>query len=368
MKISIGSDIVDGPYGGGNEFIKNLIDFLKKQNHTVINHLKDKDIDIILLTNPLKTSETATFNSYEIEYYLKLHNSNAIVIQRFNECDERKGTTYVNKKLEKFNTVVDVNIFVSKWLKNIFKDFQLSKKKSFVVMGGPNKEIFNSFEKTYWNKNSKLKIVTHHWSNNLKKGYLVYKQIDDLLNFEEYNQLFEFTIIGNVPNNIYFKNTNILKPLSAKELSKELKKHDIYLTASENEPSGNHHMEGALSGLPILYIESGAIPEYCKEFGINFEIKNFKDSLNYIIKNYDKLIKNLENYPYDFISAAQEFIKIFEECLLQKNYIIKKRELNTLPTVVSKFIVNKISWSFYKRFVNTRRKAFKVMYNLKNAK
>ena len=37
----------------------------------------------------------------------------------------------------------------------------------------------------------------------------------------------------------------------------ELKKHDIYITASENEPSGNHHMEGALCGLPILFKDSG---------------------------------------------------------------------------------------------------------------
>ena len=72
MKISIGSKIVDGPFGGGNEFLRNLINFLDENGHTVINHLKDKDIDIILLTNPLVSSETSSFNSYDIEFYLKL--------------------------------------------------------------------------------------------------------------------------------------------------------------------------------------------------------------------------------------------------------------------------------------------------------
>ena len=71
MIISIGSKIVDGPFGGGNEFLKNLMNFLDKKGHTVINHLNDADIDIILLTNPLITSETSSFNSYDIEYYLK---------------------------------------------------------------------------------------------------------------------------------------------------------------------------------------------------------------------------------------------------------------------------------------------------------
>ena len=97
MKISVGSKIVDGPFGGGNEFLKNLMNFLDKKGHTVINHLNDADIDIILLTNPLITSETSSFNSYDIEFYLKFYNSQAIVFQRFNECDERKGTQNIKK-------------------------------------------------------------------------------------------------------------------------------------------------------------------------------------------------------------------------------------------------------------------------------
>ena len=32
----------------------------------------------------------------------------------------------------------------------------------------------------------------------------------------------------------------------------------------------NHHMEGALCGLPILYKDSGAASEYCNDFGISF--------------------------------------------------------------------------------------------------
>ena len=60
MKISIGSKIIDGPFGGGMEFLKNLISYLENNGHTVINHLNDEDIDLILLTNPLISSETST--------------------------------------------------------------------------------------------------------------------------------------------------------------------------------------------------------------------------------------------------------------------------------------------------------------------
>ena len=51
MKVSIGSKIVNGPWGGGNLFVKNLSNFLINNGHDVIYDLSDKDIDLILLTD-----------------------------------------------------------------------------------------------------------------------------------------------------------------------------------------------------------------------------------------------------------------------------------------------------------------------------
>ena len=63
MKVAIGSKYIDGPYGGGNLFIKNIKNYLIENNHYVVFELKDKDIDIILLINPLYDSEHSTFNT-----------------------------------------------------------------------------------------------------------------------------------------------------------------------------------------------------------------------------------------------------------------------------------------------------------------
>ena len=48
MKISIGAKIIEGPFGGGNAFIGNLVEFLSAKGFKVINHLNDEDIDFIL--------------------------------------------------------------------------------------------------------------------------------------------------------------------------------------------------------------------------------------------------------------------------------------------------------------------------------
>ncbi len=59
MKISIGSKIFDGPWGGGNLFVINLKNYLIDKGHEVIHDLSSDDIDLILMTQPLKKSESA---------------------------------------------------------------------------------------------------------------------------------------------------------------------------------------------------------------------------------------------------------------------------------------------------------------------
>ena len=49
MKVSIGSKIVNGPWGGGNLFVKNLSNFLINNGHNVIYDLSDKDKNAPLL-------------------------------------------------------------------------------------------------------------------------------------------------------------------------------------------------------------------------------------------------------------------------------------------------------------------------------
>ena len=120
MKISVGAKLIEGPFGGGNVFIINLVEFLKEKGYEVVNNLKDKDIDIIFLVNPLLGSTTSTFNNIDIDYYLTFKNKSAITVQRINECDERKNTNYVNNKIISSNKNIDLTVFVSEWLKELY--------------------------------------------------------------------------------------------------------------------------------------------------------------------------------------------------------------------------------------------------------
>ena len=184
MKVSIGSKIVEGPYGGGNLFVKNLSSYLLKKGNSVVYDLKDKDIDIILIINPLKNSESATFDHLDALFYTKFVNEESIIVQRINECDERKNTNNVNTQIIKANQFVDYTIYVSEWISDLFKKKGLESKNSKVILSGSDNKIFNQKEKEYWDRKSKFKIVTHHWSPNWMKGFDSYKIIDDLLDYK----------------------------------------------------------------------------------------------------------------------------------------------------------------------------------------
>ena len=119
MKVSIGTKIKNGP-GRGNLFAINLSNFLKSNGHQVVYDLNDNDIDLILITEPRKTSESSAFTHVDVQKYKKFVNSKAIVVHRINECDERKNTNYVNKYLIYANRIADQTVYVSKWIMDLY--------------------------------------------------------------------------------------------------------------------------------------------------------------------------------------------------------------------------------------------------------
>ena len=204
----------------------------------------------------------------------------------------------------------------------------MSPNKTSVIMSGADEEIFNKHGIEKYNA-EKIKFVTHHWSAHTNKGFDIYKEFDDLLSESKYQNL-EFSYIGNVPPEVSFVNTTVIEPLSGIALANEIKKNNIYLTASINEPSGNHHIEAAQCGLPILYLDSGGIPEYCDGFGVSFK-NDFKERLEEIINNYNVYKSKLDDYPFSAQLMCKEFLDKFIDVKSKKTF---------LNTDVNWFIMN----------------------------
>lgn len=328
MKVSIGTNIKDGPWGGGNLFAVNLKSYLLNNGHEVVHDLEDDDLDIILITEPRKTSESSAFTHIQVQNYLRFQNSNALVVHRINECDERKGTNYVNKYLIEANKVADQTVFVSRWLKDLYIRQGMNQLRKTVILAGADKKIFNTDNKSVWKEDQKIKLITHHWGANKNKGFDVYEKIDDLMGTEKWKEKIEFTYVGNLPANFNFRNARHITPLSGEKLAKEIKKNHIYITASINEPSGNHHIEGSQCGLPVMFIESGGVTEYCKDYGTSYTLQTLESKLEFVLENYNSLSSKISLYPNNSDRMAEEFMDLFKNMLKQKDTILNSRSIS----------------------------------------
>ena len=340
-KIALGYKEINGPWGGGNKFIKSLKNELLENDFTYTTNLKDKDIDFILLTDPRYRLRLVSFSIAQIIYYKFFVNPKVIVIHRVNECDERKNTKFINKLLIKANWCADYTVFVGTWLTNLTCWKENMRTPFKIILNGSEKKIFNNKGYKKWNKKEPMRLVTHHWGGNWMKGFDVYTKIDQMLETKIWKSKISFTYIGILPKGFSFKNVKYIEPLHGIELSKQLKKHHVYLTASINEPGGNHQNEGALCGLPLLYRDSGCLPEYCNGFGIMFNEDNFIIALKKMILEYDKHIINMKNYPHNSINTASSYLELFNELLNDSNFVGNRKRFFKYPlkTIKSLFVI-----------------------------
>jgi glycosyltransferase involved in cell wall biosynthesis len=78
-------------------------------------------------------------------------------------------------------------------------------------------------------------------------------------------------------------------------MSRLLKEHDIFITASENDPCSNSLIEAMHCGLPAVALNSGGHPEIIKKGGELFNKKEeIIPALNKIISNYSYYQEKIE--------------------------------------------------------------------------
>jgi len=327
MKIAIGYRIQSGPWGGGNRFAVSLAEHLRAAGHDVVFDLFDADIDIILLTDPRPRSSSVSFSSGAIIRYLIFKNPRALVIHRINECDERKGTTFMNPALVRANWCADFTVFVGSWLIDLPTWKMKLRTPHSVILNGADPSVFNTEGFRPWGASGPLRLVTHHWGGNWMKGFDIYQRIDRMLAEPIWKERLEFTYIGNLPAGFQFQNARRIAPLNGMALAAEIKRHHAYVTASINEPGGNHQNEAGACGLPLLYRRSGCLPEYCAGFGIPFDENDFESALDKMLDSYAGLITGMASWPHLSPRTCAKYLMLFDSLVQQRENILSERHL-----------------------------------------
>lgn len=276
-----------GPWGGSSPFVVQLGNQLSRRGFDVVYDLRKK-VDVIVLIDPRDDLQNKSFGMDDISRYKELH-PDVKVLHRVNECDQRKDTSFMDPLLEQANRVADHTVFISRWLLDYHAErwFDINNSHS-VIYNGADPAIFHPIGSAIYDPGSAFRVVTHHWSDNMLKGFDVYQELDDAIYSGKIENT-ELVVIGRWPAEIHWKKTELHKPEQGKKLAGLLRKCHAYITASRWEPCGMHHVEGTQCGLPLLYHkDGGGIVEAGERYGLSFDSSDLLEKINAMRNQYDK--------------------------------------------------------------------------------
>tara|TARA_A100001515_G_scaffold127136_2_gene112742 strand:- start:356 stop:1279 length:924 start_codon:yes stop_codon:yes gene_type:complete len=305
LKIFVNRQPVTGPWGGGNKTLSSLCEKLVSLGHVLTFDLQD-DCEIIFCFDPRRSN-----NGYDYEHFLRHKRKfGTKIIHRVGDVGSHSKPE-LTRLLRATLPNADRVIFTSLWAKEYL---QYHKKNGTVIENGALTQFYKHRKKTS-TKDQKIKIVTHHWSDNEKKGFDVYSTLGQLVH-KEILDCIEFTYIGRYSSNFSSTGINVIEPKDKLELSKILPAYDIYLTASVEEAGANHVLEAMACGLPILYRETGgSIVDYCSSFGVPYSdnVASLLNGITKIINRYDFYLDNVKQYTRTTEDVVDEYMEIINE-------------------------------------------------------
>ena len=333
MKIHIIFDIKEQPTGGGNQFLKALRDyFIFKEKYAE----NPKNADVFLFNSYQYISEVLKYKK-KFTDKLFIHRIDGPIRLYSQMSDKRDAITNITNKY-----LADATIFQSEWSKQANYSLGLERTNfETVIINAPDSNIFNRKEKKVFQSDKKIKIIATSWSSEYKKGFAVYKYLDKNFDFSKY----EMTFCGNTSED--FKNIKHIKPIPGKELAKQLKKHDIFITASQKDPCSNSLIEALHCGLPAIALNDGGHPEIIKKAGELFENKEEISSLlQKISENYNDYVNKI-NVP-ELNEVAEKYLTFFNDIFQSQNKKTKNLHLFNILKIRYTILKHKIRVEFLK--------------------
>ncbi len=282
-KIHILFDFKEGPWGGGNQFLKGLRNYFLQNGYYEEDPLK---ADIILFNSDKASIRNLTGKIAN----LRKHDNKVIVNRIDGPLSIRnmdKSWLAMDKAIIKFDTLFcDASIFQSQWVYDQMRLLGYRPEHPFTIIPNSSdpKIFFSCGISKDHETNAKIRLIATSWSNNINKGFDIYSYLDENLDFSR----FELYFIGNSP--IKFKKIIHIPPVDSKRLGEYLRSFDIYITASRNEPCSNALIEAMNCGLPAIAHNSGGNPEIIKGAGEYFE------DIDDILGKIDLVARDLEFY------------------------------------------------------------------------
>ncbi len=308
--------------GGGFNFLNYLI-FKLKNERLIVNKLYKSNI---ILINSHHNFLKVFLYKYFFPQKIFIHRIDGPISKYVGKNDYRD---YLVKLINFY--IADASIFQSKWS---FNNKNFKHTSEFKIINNAADKRFYKYKKIKKIKNS---LIICSWSDNMNKGFKFYSFLDSKLDFKK----FKVTFVGNSP--IKFKNIKIHKALNSNQLSNLMLKHQIYLTASKNDPCSNSLLEALELRLPSLVLKSGGHPEIINDKGIHFSNKrDLISKIDTLFKNYETICRRFKKKEADITEKYRSYFQFILNKLNNDNLTVKKINIFVLMRVIILYLSIKI--------------------------
>ena len=275
--LSIFHDFAPPPSGGGHQFLRALWgDFarrgLRVENNTI---------------SP--TTRACLFNSFnfDADRLRRIRHAQHSECRMVHRVDGPIGVYRghddgTDRRIWQLNqALADATILQSHYSLHKHVELGLPMRNPVVILNTPDPALFHRNGRIAFEPQRKIRLISTSWSDNPNKGAAVYQWLDEHLDWARY----DYTFVGRSP--IPFTHIRMMPPLPSTQLADQLRQHDIFITASRDDPCSNALLEALACGLPAIYLRSGGHPELVGEAGLGFEtVDEILPQLTQLVDDY----------------------------------------------------------------------------------
>lgn len=296
--LSIFHEFEPPPTGGAHQFLRGFWREATARGLRVENNTISRTTRACLLNS---------FNFKESRLLRLMRNSVLYVHRVDGPVDVYRGRNDgVDKSIFAFNKkIADKTIFQSRYSLEKHLELGMEFKNPVVIMNAADPEIFRSQGRTAFSRERKTRLIAASWSDNINKGAMIYQWMDQYLDWNR----FEMVFVGRSP--IVFNNISMIPAVDSSQMADLFRHHDVYITASRNDPCSNSLIEALTCGLPAVYLQSGGHPEIVQRAGLGFEVaEQIPEALDKVIDSYE-VFQSLISIP-SIEEVSQKYLKVLE--------------------------------------------------------
>jgi len=274
--IAIFHRFVRPPYGGGNQFLLALWKELRGRGWRLENNR----------ISP--ATRACLFNSFTVDVarIRRMRHPGCRMIHRVDgPVDIYRGRREgVDRRVWEINQeLADATVFQSVYSREEHRALGLEFTAPTVILNAADPSIFHARGRVPFDRGRKIRLIATSWSDNPNKGAEVYRALEARLDWSR----FEFTFIGRSP--IRFERIQVKPPARSEAVAAELRRHDIYVTASRHESCSNALIEALSCGLPAVYHDSGGNREIAGDGALPFRDEaELPDAIDRLVAEYEE--------------------------------------------------------------------------------